>query len=177
MADEPQGGAEPSSNKPDDLSDHSLTASKDSGDDSTPKNESPPITEAEGIPASLPDFLRREPPSPELRKLYTDTTRSLTNICTALSRQARRRLLRYQITRILVVFLMFAAITIVLLFNYQKDTLDIILTRVTPIIMMGALFFYVIQAFLRDYEVSLQTAREADKITSTLRDAQLSWVT
>jgi hypothetical protein len=58
--------------------------------------------------------------------------------------------------------------------DFETATLHL-LTASTPLIMGCAIIFYVIQGFLRDYEVALECARQAEKIDAVVTKAQIDW--
>jgi hypothetical protein len=42
--------------------------------------------------------------------------------------------------------------------------------------MTGALFFYILEALLRDHEVSWECGREANRLKSLVRRARMNWI-
>jgi hypothetical protein len=49
-------------------------------------------------------------------------------------------------------------------------------TRVSPVVMTGALFFYILEALLRDHEVSWECGREANRLKSLVRRARMNGI-
>jgi hypothetical protein len=99
----------------------------------------------------------------------------LTHQSLALRSAAYRRLRPYQIMRFGVVVLMLLGLLGISFSSGMSIGFDAILTRITPIVMACAITFYVVEAFLRDYEVSLESEREAGRIENFVNGFLLDW--
>ncbi|MBV8737710.1 MAG: hypothetical protein JO007_10705 [Alphaproteobacteria bacterium] len=93
----------------------------------------------------------------------------------ALRLAASRRLRRYQIIRLGVVVLMLVGLLGVSYSSGMSIGFDSIITRITPVVMACAIMFYIVEAFLRDYEVSLESEREAGRIENFVNGFLLDW--
>lgn len=95
---------------------------------------------------------------------------------TALSDESARRMRRYKITRVLVITLLLSSLA-ALTFSSGILSGDYLIAaaKSTPVIVIFASLLYVIEAFLRDYEVATETAVAAEKLIRLLRKFQFDW--
>jgi hypothetical protein len=110
-----------------------------------------------------------------LRRVRDRTADEMRAQSRLLAKEASRRLRRYRVTRICTVVLMLSALLGVFYSTGMTLGFDSLLTRITPVIIAFATLFYVIEAFLRDYEVALQSARESERLSNLLRVITLDW--
>jgi hypothetical protein len=130
------------------------------------------------VPTDRPSALavRVVRPDTNLVGLFDEVVQELTGEQLALEEEGNKRLKRYKLTRIAVALFMCLGVVTTLGLNIQSIGLDMLATRVSPIIMTGALFFYILEALLRDHEVSWECAREARRIKSLVRRTRVEWV-
>jgi hypothetical protein len=113
---------------------------------------------------------------PALSKLYYTTLSFLEDSANSLKYTSRNRLRRYNITRTSVLILMLIGIVITAISSNNGLGFELLLARSVPIILSFAILFYVIEAFLRDYDVALECAREAHRIENVSNNARLEWI-
>ena len=111
--------------------------------------------------------------SERLLELFYSMSRELGARAEELSLLSKSRLKRYRFTRVSVVIFMLAALLAIL---YSAGFGQMLL-QLAPIILGAALLLYVIEAFLRDFEVALRASRASDEIVRALKKARLDWAT
>jgi hypothetical protein len=115
-------------------------------------------------------------PNTNLAGLFEEIVGELTREQLALEEEGYRRLKRYKFTRGAVALFMCLGVITTLGLNIQSIGLDMVTARVSPIVITGALFFYILEALLRDHEVSWECAREASRLKSLVRRTRVEWV-
>jgi hypothetical protein len=91
----------------------------------------------------------------------------------------QRRMYRYNFLRIAIVVLMIGGLITQLLYNGMEHSfgLDKLVTVFAPVLIGGAIIFYVTQAFLKDYEVAIEAGRISETMVRFVGRQEARWAT
>ena len=110
----------------------------------------------------------------KIKDLYTECTRKMSYTINELIKEPKKRLRRYQGMKIITVSLMMISMVLMVYLNGVGEV-DRAILRGVSILLSFSVLFYIIDAFLRDYEVGLQSSLFADNLSKILRRKEFEW--
>lgn len=110
-----------------------------------------------------------------LETLFEQFNLELLERAKSLTAESVSRLNRYKWMRYGVVICLVGGLVTFLYPDAHSIGFDLVFSKLTPLILSVALLFYIFSAFMRDYEVALETGLTAERLRREVRKAKLDW--
>lgn len=141
------------------------------------------VASGDGTDPATPQYVERR----NLPQIRTDQSFTLLNplfekfACDlearadGLAQESGFRLKRYRFTRLLVVIFLMGGLLALIYPDFKAFGIDLLYSRMAPFILFMALFFYIADTFLRDYEGALEAGQAAEQLRYESNCARVEW--